>query len=264
MRRAVLPPSLFPRSRSVVRDDGPVVGGRGSEPACKPRRLTTSDYVAFVAKRVVPEPENTTGAISSLRALTEFAVAEWSVALGVHVPEACFLDFDGELWIGSRAFLEFRPTSSSSVAQVRPSDAVSRLLVLDTLIGNQDRHAGNVLLVPDADDGDLNRLYAIDHERSAMGFHDREGDFTATYAEVAHFHPVLRDAVRREDALAAAERVRSALSDRDTLVGPLVSGNTWCKMETSVIGWLEEILVARVERLPELVSTVCDKLRVPE
>lgn len=253
------PIDLFPVVLSVARDGGSVRGKQGSQPACKPRWLTTSDDSLFVAKRVLPVPD-ATGAISPLRALTEFAVWEWSGPLGVHVPEVRFLDFDGELWLGSRALSSGRPASPGAVATVVPPDAIARVLALDTLIGNHDRHDANVLFMPDGDGS--TRVYAIDHERSAMGLHDVEGDFTDTYTEVAIFHPVLRAGVRRPDAEAAAKQAQVALGQFDRLLSPLISGNKWCKVDTSWINHMEKVLPARLARLPDFVSVVCERLGV--
>jgi len=257
----LMPTDLFPVMRSVARDGGPVRGKQDAQPACKPRWLTTSDDSLFVAKRVLAVAE-ATGAISPLRALTEFAVWAWSGPLGIYVPEVCFLDFDGELWLGSRALTSARPASPGAVSAVVPPDAISRLLALDALIGNHDRHDGNVLFMPEADGSKATRIYAIDHERSAMGMHDVEGDFTATYTEVAIFHPVLRAAVRRPDAEAAAKRAQMALGQHNRLLSPLISGNRWCKVDISLMNHMENVLPARLERLPDFVSVVCERLGV--
>jgi len=254
---------LFPDTLSVARDGGAVDGKRSDQPACKPRWLITGDGSRFVGK-LVGEPSSLTGSVSPLRALTEFAAAHWAVAFGVHAPESRFLDFDGELWIGSRALASPRPASPAAVAAVTPPEAVSGLLALDVFIGNHDRHDGNVLFVPEHEGGSALRLFAIDHERSAMGLQDIEEDFTETYAAVTMFHAVLRPAVRRSAAVAAARQARVVLGQDDRLRFPLISGNMWCKVDISLLASMEAVLAARLERLANLVDVVCERLKVAE
>lgn len=250
---------LFPTNVSVVRDDGLVLGKSDSAPACRPHWLMGADGHRYVGKLVLPNPPAATGPISPLRALSEVAVAAWSSAFGVRVPTVRLLDFDGELWVGSVVVPDARPASPAAVASVLPVEAVSQLFALDVFIGNHDRHDGNVLVASDADA--MPRLYAIDHERTALGMHDVEGDFTSDFREVM-FHAVLRAALRRDAAIAAATGAREKLGDTDRLVEVLRTGNMWCKVDTPVVDAIAAVLPARVALLPDLVAAACSHLGV--
>lgn len=240
---------------SVERDDGPVESGK-NVPACRPRYLTAAGEV-YVAKRVT-RGEPALGSVNHQKAFAEFAVAHWGLAFGVQVPEVKFLDFNGVLWVGSHLIEDALPISPVRLPRVRPESAFNSLLALDVFIENQDRHPGNALLT-DSDDGH-SQIWAIDHERSGLGFvgsaEDDFGDRVRTVNVLVEDWMKLR--VSKMAAVAHAERVQASLPP--TLAAPIhAARQLLCDIDSRS---LESNLLRRLENLPESVGRVCDFLGV--
>lgn len=90
-----------------------------------------------------------------------------SVTLGMPTPAAAVAVVDGVYWWCSQLVPASAPYASSSASRLARPALVARLLMLDLLIFNEDRHRDNMLLVARLDD--RLDLLAIDHESAWIG-----------------------------------------------------------------------------------------------
>lgn len=95
----------------------------------------------------------------------------WMLAMeiGVPVPPAAYSrDEDGLTWLSQVVHPVLHWTAHEAVF-VANTETFGRVLALDAIVMNTDRHAGNILLQPDPDEYSL-KAWAIDHEGAHVGY----------------------------------------------------------------------------------------------
>lgn len=121
--------------------------------------LTTTDGERWVAKSVA------TIKASGLRAEAIAALA--AQVVGAPVPEGAVCDIDGVRWWCSRWVAGADPWSAEGARDLSSLGDGARIVLLDLLVGNEDRHRDNMLLA--RTDAGATRLVAIDHEQAWAG-----------------------------------------------------------------------------------------------
>jgi hypothetical protein len=121
--------------------------------------LTTERGERWVAK------STRTIQASGLRA--EAVAALVAQVIGAPVPEGAVCDIGGVRWWCSSWLASADPWSRARSRDLNAAGDCARIVLLDLLIGNEDRHRDNLLLA--RLDSGARRVVAIDHEQAWVG-----------------------------------------------------------------------------------------------
>lgn len=182
----------------------------------------------------------------------------WLMArrLGAPVPAAAIhMDAEGTSWLSGLV----EPVvhwDNGHAPKVENLDELGAVLALDAIIHNPDRHAGNLLVQPQADPLRV-KVWAIDHGQALVGWPD---DFREKANEIPSIKNLLRglpvDLVEQYAAAAAQKAI--ALSGQEIL--SMVRGACLLTKETKadVIG---QTLAARCVDAPRIVASYIQSIK---
>ncbi len=180
----------------------------------------------------------------------------WLLARELDVPVVrdvrVVTDEEGLWWLGEpvAGAKHFNVEASQSIVN---ASALGAMFSLDALLGNEDRHAGNILVAPD---GTGRRFVAIDF---AGSWCSRPTSFFERGVEVPHMNSLAEGLTRgllETSARAAATRIVE-LSDRT------VSGIAYEACRVANYGQprdLEEAILARAGSLHDILEALLEKL----
>ena len=131
----------------------------------------------YAAKRFSPDHPYTL--------ISEWLCADIASFINLPIPTRQIIPHNGEKWLG----FEWRDNGQTFMAGMENKlvniEAVCGMLLLDVLICNRDRHAGNVVLQHPSPDMDGYVLNVIDHSHALIG---DLPDFQ-TFVNYVHFNP---------------------------------------------------------------------------
>lgn len=140
--------------------------------------------------------------------LAEAAAHHLGSFLGVPMPAGAIATFDGDTYWLSRFAPNASPWDATKADNVENMNELGRMLVLDYLIANSDRHKNNLLLTPTAGGTDWNAL-VVDQGSARIGNEHYYTNLGTRAQDVeVHVRGLIWDALEPV-AIAAAQRAAS-------------------------------------------------------
>ncbi len=168
---------------------------------------------------------------------------------------ALFRDNGGSSWMSERIPAvgeHWLPDMRDSIVNL---DEVARMIVLDAITCNEDRHSGNILVQPTVDPDSL-RLWAIDSGEARIGWVEDFSKLGTMVPNPFNHAPGLPIEVLREDALAAAQ-VALQIPEATLFA---IAEEACSIVQEARVELLTAAMVLRCRNAPQIVSSYLDDL----